>query len=270
VAELLSELTTALDAGDLSSAVRAGERAVAADPKSSEAHDLLGRAYGLKAKESKVLEQVRLAKKARAFFARAVELDPANAAALADLALYDMRAPSFLGGGKEKAHREAERVLELDSARGHELLGELAERKKDLALAESEYRSALEAEPRENRARRSLSDVLVRQKRFFGARQLWLERRETDPSDPTVEYELAGIALASGKDLDAAVEQLETCLSRLRGSGDEPHPADVHERLARIYQKLGRRQEASVELEAARRLASTRRDWRQGISASEK
>ena len=106
VAELLTELKAALDAGDLDSAVRAGEQAAAADPRSSEARDLLGRAYGLKARESKLLEQVRLAKRARASFARAVELDPANAAALADLAMYDMRAPAFLGGGKEKARRE--------------------------------------------------------------------------------------------------------------------------------------------------------------------
>jgi tetratricopeptide (TPR) repeat protein len=120
---------------------------VKADPSSSEAQDLLGRAYGLTAQKSSLLEQVRLAKAARACFARAVELDPGNVAALSDLARYDMRAPGVLGGGKKKSRATIDRVLALDAERGNVLLGELSEIEKKPADAEAAYRRALAACP---------------------------------------------------------------------------------------------------------------------------
>ncbi|HEY1434457.1 MAG TPA: tetratricopeptide repeat protein, partial [Thermoanaerobaculia bacterium] len=205
----LVELRAALDAGDLATAVRAGEKAVVADPKSSEAQDLLGRAYGLTARDSLLLEQMHLARKARACFAKAVELDPGNVAALSDLARYDMQAPALLGGGKKKAREVVDRVLALDPARGHVLLGELAERDKKWPEAEIEYRRAIAAAPGQARGRLALSDLLVRRKGYADARKIWTEAREADPSDTTADYELAGIALASGEDLPAAARDLE-------------------------------------------------------------
>src|SRR5262249_2072342 len=112
--ELLTRLRESLELGDLQQAVDLGERAVSEYPGSPIAHDLLGRAYGLKAQQAQLVEQVRLARRTRAFFAKAVELDPNNVAARADLATYDMRAPGFLGGGKEKARRQIEEVSKLD------------------------------------------------------------------------------------------------------------------------------------------------------------
>lgn len=166
-ADLVAQLEESLDRGDLDRAIQAGEKAVEVDPRNSVAHDLLGRAYGLKAKESQLLEQVHLARRARAFFERAVDLDPANVSARADLATYDMRAPALLGGGREKARRQAEEVVRRDAARGHELLGDLAEREKNPAAAEAEYRRAVEASPpRRLRARRAFSAFLVRKGRF--------------------------------------------------------------------------------------------------------
>jgi hypothetical protein len=50
--QLLGEVRAALEAGELEKAVRAGEKAIVAEPRSSEAQDLLGRAYGLTAKDS--------------------------------------------------------------------------------------------------------------------------------------------------------------------------------------------------------------------------
>jgi tetratricopeptide (TPR) repeat protein len=269
VGELLRELRASLDRGDLDAAVHSGEKAVAEDPRSSEAHDLLGRAYGLKARKAKLLEQVRLAKKARLFFARAVELDPGNAAALADLSTYDMRAPAFLGGGKEKARREAEELARIDPSRGHELLGELAERRKNYPLAEAEYHRAVEESARDVRARRGLSAFLVRHSRFAEARRLWMELKATNPSEPAAPYELAGIALASGQNLEPAVEELQASLALLPEGADDPAPADVHERLGQVYDRLGRSAQAASERMAARRLASAREDWRKEISKVE-
>jgi len=262
---LLVELRTAIESGELEKAVRAGEKAIALEPRSSEAMDLLGRAYGLTARDSQLLEQVHLAKKARDCFRRAVELDPSNTAALADLARYDMQAPALLGGGKKKARLAAERVLALDPVRGHVLLGELAEQEKNVDEAEAQFRRAMAADGGGLGGRRALSGFFVSRKRYAEARTLWTEARGVNLPGAVPGYELAGIALASGEGLAPALEDLEAALTRAEPGG-EPAPADVHERLARVYAKLGHRAEAIAELQAAVSLAPGRADWRRDLS----
>jgi Tfp pilus assembly protein PilF len=44
----------------------------------------------------------------------------------------------------------------------------------------------------------------------------------------------------------------------------------VHERLARVYQKLGNRPEAVAELQSALTLAPGRADWRKSLEALKK
>ena len=262
---LLVELRAAIESGELEKAVRAGEKAIALEPRSSEAMDLLGRAYGLTARDSQLLEQVRLAKKARDCFRRAVELDPSNAAALTDLARYDMQAPALLGGGRKKARQAAERVLALDPVRGHVLLGELAELEKNVDEAEAQFRRAMAADGAGLGGRRALSGFFVSRKRYAEARTLWTEARGVNLPGAVPGYELAGIALASGEGLAPALEDLETALTRAEPGG-EPSPADVHERLARVYAKLGHRTEAVAELQAAVVLAPGRADWRKDLA----
>ena len=266
---LLGQVRAALESGELEKAVRAGEQAVAAQPRNSEAQDLLGRAYGLTAKDSQLLEQMRLAKKARECFSRAVELDPSNAAALSDLARYDMRAPALLGGGKKKARAAAERVLALDPARGHVLLGELAEKEKNPDEAEAQFRRAMSAEPGGQRGRKALSDFFVSRKQFEDARALWVEAHGTSLPGALPGYELAGIALASGDGLGPALEDLESALARAEAA-ESPTRAQLHERLARVYEKLGHRAEAAAELQMALALAPGRADWRKALARLEK
>jgi tetratricopeptide (TPR) repeat protein len=266
---LLGELRAALESGELEKAVRAGEKAVAADPRNSEANDLLGRAYGLTAQNSQLLEQVRLAKKARECFARAVELDASNAAALSDLARYDMRAPALLGGGKKKARAAAERVLALDPARGHVLLGELAERQKDPPQAEAQFRLAMAVDAGSQRGRKALSDFLAARRRYPEARALWVSAPGTDLPVALAGYELAGIALDSGEGLPAALEDLESALMQAV-PGESPTRAELHERLARVYERLGHRAEAAGELQTALALAPGRADWRKALARLEK
>jgi tetratricopeptide (TPR) repeat protein len=265
----LASVRAALDAGDLPRAVQLGEEAVAAEPASSEARDLLGRAYGLTARDASLLQQMHLARKARACFARAVELDPTNVAALSDLARYDLKAPGVLGGGKKKAKEVIDRVLALDPERGHILLGELALQQRHPSDAEAEFRKAVSAAANGERGRRALSDFLVSQKRYGEARGVWIEARELAPSQTTSEYELAGIALASGEELDEAARRLEAVGSTPAGA-EGPTAAEIHERLADLYERLGRHRAAAVELEAALTLEPERSDWRRRLEKLEK
>src|SRR5271155_4348272 len=84
-------------------ATEALEKALAANPGSSECALWLGRAYGRRAETSNPISAPGQASKARQYFEKAVQLDPRNLDALADLFDYYLEAPGFLGGGVDKA-----------------------------------------------------------------------------------------------------------------------------------------------------------------------
>ena len=164
----------------------------------------------------------------------------------------------------EKARRQAQEVLARDAARGHELLGELAEREKNPGAAEVEYRRAVEASPPGRlRARRAFSAFLVRKARFAEARRLWLDVVEAEPR--AARCELAGVALASGEDLEGAARELEVCLAECSGSSD-PSRGEMLEHLARLEERLGRSGRARAALEEALRLEPHQTEWRRALA----
>ena len=86
-----------------------------------------------------------LAKRARAEFEQAVQLDPRNAEALADLGEFYSSAPGVVGGGMDKAANVAAQLDRVDPARAHELRGAIARENNDLATAERELKAAVAA-----------------------------------------------------------------------------------------------------------------------------
>lgn len=101
-------------------AVRWLEQAVERDGGNAEYHLWLGRAYGHQAMRASVWRQFFLARKVKAHFEKAVELDPDNTAARLDLVEYYLKAPGFLGGSAEKARAQAEEIKRRDAERGRE------------------------------------------------------------------------------------------------------------------------------------------------------
>src|SRR5256885_11035755 len=97
-------------------AIKAGEKAVALKPDSSDYHMWLGRAYGSKAEHSGWFSGMQNAKKSRAGFEKSVELNSMNAEARTDLAEFYMEAPGILGGGKDKALAQADAMAALCAA----------------------------------------------------------------------------------------------------------------------------------------------------------
>lgn len=121
------------------------ERAVSINESDSYYHLWLGRAYGEKADRVSFLSAAGLAKKLRVEFERAVELDPKNWDARADLAEFYLEAPGIVGGGKDKSRAQADALASAQPAMSHYALGRLAEKDKDNALAEREYRAAIDS-----------------------------------------------------------------------------------------------------------------------------
>ena len=52
--------------------------------------------------------------------------------------------------------------------------------------------------------------------------------------------------------------------------GESPTRAELHERLARVYERLGQRAQAAGQLQTALALAPGRADWRKALARLEK
>lgn len=139
--QLLCRVFYAQDMAD--NAIKECELAVSDAPGDSSNQVWLGRAFGYKASHASPLIALSLAKKVHNAFERAVELDPANIDALDDLGEYYVAAPAIVGGGLDKAETLAAKMMPSFPARAHRLLALIAEKKKDLAAAENEFKAAV-------------------------------------------------------------------------------------------------------------------------------
>src|SRR5215468_693695 len=107
--QLLCRVYYAQDLSD--PAVRECEQATQDDPSNSDYQMWLGRAYGLKASQANMLSAFSVAKKVHVAFERAVQLNPANVAAMSALGEFYVSAPSIVGGGLDKAQALAAQML---------------------------------------------------------------------------------------------------------------------------------------------------------------
>jgi len=126
-------------------AIHECELAASSDPNDSDNQLWLGRAYGYKASHASPFSALGLAKKVHTAFERAVQLDPANIAAMDDLGEFYVAAPGMVGGGLDKAEALAAKIKSTYPAQSHRLLGLIAEKNKDLTTAEAEFKAAVEA-----------------------------------------------------------------------------------------------------------------------------
>ena len=116
---------------------RMPSRAVNLRSNDSQYHLWLGRAYGQKAAEiGNPLTAAGLARKAKNEFERAVELNPNNVSARADLSEYYVEAPAIMGGGLGKARKQASELQGLDPAAADWVLAIAAEKEKKYGDAE--------------------------------------------------------------------------------------------------------------------------------------
>jgi tetratricopeptide (TPR) repeat protein len=222
------------------------KRAVAREPGRSDFHDWLGRAYGIAAQRAAVVRQFGLAVKARQEFARAVELDPANADALEDLIEFQIQAPVFLGGSREQASRHAAELERRDPLRGRLARAEILLRQpaaapgpavpagaaaprgpEGLPAAERLLRAAAADFPGDPRPRLALADAYEQAGRLEQAADELEAVLRLDPDNADAHGALARVAAVSGRRLDRAEELLTRDLQRLPPE-DDAALADCH------------------------------------------
>lgn len=252
-ADRVAEIRAAIAREDSDGAIALAERLVASQPGSSTARIVLGRALGQKALRSSFFTQIGWGKKCKKAFEEAVALDPEDLDARFELARYLTVAPRIAGGGHDLARVQIAEIARRNAARGLAAEGSLKEHEKDLAGAEAAFRKAVAASPGDATVASALGNFLVRQKRLPEALAFWKARVEEYPADQLARYGLARVAIASGTDLAAAADALDTYLA-IPPRFDQPSWADARWRLGLVREKQGRKEDAIRELEEALRL----------------
>jgi tetratricopeptide (TPR) repeat protein len=179
--------------GDYKKATEALQKALALDPGNSQYAQWLGRSFGRRAETALPFSAPKYASKARAYFEKAVALDPRNAEALSDLFDYYLEAPGFLGGGYDKAEAIAQRIAELNPAEGHFAQSRLADERKQSDTAEEQLRRAIELAPRQVERVLELARYLAKLGRIQESEAALDQAEQLAPNSPKVAYARAQI-----------------------------------------------------------------------------
>jgi tetratricopeptide (TPR) repeat protein len=233
------------------------EKAATLDAGNSNDHMWLARALGEKADRASFLSAYSLAKRVRAEFETAVQLNDRNAEAQADLGEFYCDAPGVIGGGLDKAETVAAKLDRLDPARAHMLRSQMAEQRKDYDAAEREIKLAIAASPHPAAEWMDLAGFYRRRQRLpemesavrSGA---GIEEREKH-ADAAL-YNGAGVLLKANRQPALAAKMLEDYLAGTNKT--EEAPAFVAwARLARLRDQLGDAEAAKRDRAAAQALA---------------
>jgi tetratricopeptide (TPR) repeat protein len=180
------------------------QKAIAAAPANGEYKDWLGKTYGKRAETANPLLAPGLAVKARQSFERSIELDPRNSEALEDLFDYYLEAPSFLGGGYDKASDVAGKIAAIDPSEGHFVKAKLAQKRKEYADAESHFREAVGADPHAVGHQIGLAKFLANQGRTRESDEVLEAAQKEQPNSPKLWFARADILIRQNRDLAEA------------------------------------------------------------------
>jgi tetratricopeptide (TPR) repeat protein len=232
------------------------ERAVTLEPNNSRYHLWLGRVYGEKADKANFMTAAGLAKKVHIEFETAVQLNPNNVDARADLAEFYLEAPGIVGGGREKAEAQAQTLATLDPARAHWITARIAEKKKDPATAEKEYRAAIASSHGSASAWLHLAQFYKHVGRL-GEIDVAIHQAASAPLDQAdVLVDAAHLLLDTNQDLPEANLLLDRYVSS--ASTVEQAPAfKAHYLLGTVLERQGDKQAAARQYRAALTLAKS-------------
>lgn len=229
------------------------ERAVAADQASAAYHFQLGQAYGARAQHANVFKQAVLARKAKAEFDRAVELDPDLIDARVGLVTFYLLAPGILGGSTDKARAEAEEIRRRNPYRGGLAFAQIAGRVEDVAGASRELEALTRQYPDSTLPYVALASGYAERKLWPDAWGVADRFARALPDVPVGDYVVGRLAAESGEQLERGRTALTRYLQTTPRPGDPPL-ALAHWRLGAIYERQEKKDAARAEYEAALRL----------------
>jgi len=205
-----------LTRGNAEGAVAALEKATTLAPQSSNYQRMLGDAYGVSAQQAGMLGKISFARKCKAAYDKAVELDPKSIDARWSVMEYCRQAPSIAGGGMVAAYAQAEEIKKIDP----------------------------------NRGRVALATLYMSDKKAVEAFGLFDEALAVNPDDYTALYQLGRLSAMTGQRIDQGIANLRRCLTMEPPTGQPGH-APVNWRIGNLLEKKGDKAGAKAAYEAA-------------------
>jgi tetratricopeptide (TPR) repeat protein len=250
--------------GNWDAGISACEKAVALQGDNSGYHLWLARAYGEKADSSNFLVAAPLAKKVRTEFERAVQLSPDRIDARTDLAEFYLEAPAIVGGGEDKARAQADVLARLAPAKAHWVNGRIAEKQKDPARAESEYRAAIAVTQGDAESWLNLA-LFFRHVGRLDDMEAAVQHTSLAPlRQPDALVDGADTLIRGGRNFPLAIQLLQRYLDS--GGTVEAAPAfRAHYLLGSVFEKQGDKSAAAAHYRAALALAKNYARARAGL-----
>ncbi|WP_263373297.1 tetratricopeptide repeat protein [Granulicella aggregans] len=203
----------------LDSAIANSEKAVAADPRSAEAHAHLADAIGAKviASNASTFEKISLIHRFRKEVDKTLELDPNDVDALQDLAQFYWNAPGMVGGDKNKARQTADRLNAISPFRAAtaraDFLNDDANLPRRNAAVIAIWRTAVAARPDDYEARAALAAACLEDSAHFSDAETEAKRAiAIDPARVSAWSSLATLYAKTGRwaELDTSIKQART------------------------------------------------------------
>jgi Flp pilus assembly protein TadD len=208
--------------GDYGKAIEAFEKALALAPRSSELHRWLGSAYGRRAETASVFTAPGHARKSRQYFEQAVELDPNNREAVANLFEYYLQAPGIMGGGLDKAEIMIMHMAKLDMPASHHARAQLEKKRKHYDAAEEQLRRAAELAPYQPGRLVDLAQYLAERGQVKESDEKYAEAARLAPDSPQLLFSRAESYIHQKRNLNDARRLLERYLASPLTPDDPP------------------------------------------------
>jgi tetratricopeptide (TPR) repeat protein len=262
---LIDQGKAAMNRGDAEAAAEILEKAVAQTPNSSEAHLLLGDAYGTMAQKASIFSKPGLAKKAQAELEKAVQLDPNNLEARMGLVQFYSFAPGIMGGSDAKAAEQATEMKRRDPVWGHRAWAFIYNYQKKPDLAKKEYTDFVKEEPSSPKSHYWLGVYYMGQKNYKDALAAYESAIKVDPNYLPAVFQLGHIAALSESDYARGEQSLVKYITTYTPKGDEPSKARAYYWLGQIYEKQGKKAEAKQNYAASLKLSPTQKDVQEAL-----
>ena len=192
---------------DADNSVPALEKAAVLAPNNSIYQCYLGDAYGLSALKGGLFAKLGWANKCKAAYDKAVTLDPKNIRARVSVMEFCRQAPSFLGGGMDKAYEQAAEIQKLDPARG----------------------------------RKAYAGLYVSENKYAPAFALYEAALKEKPGDEDSLYNIGRLAVISGEQTDRGLGTLRELLTHPGNANDAPAQTAIGNLLEKKGDKAGAR-----------------------------
>jgi tetratricopeptide (TPR) repeat protein len=158
-----------------------------------------------------------------------------------------------VGGGHEKARAQAKIIGATDPAREHWVYARIAEKNRDTATAEREYRHMIDSSHGDSESWLNLALFYRHQKRFDDMERVLIKTSQAPISKPDVMVDVAQILLRTNRNPELAIHLLQRYLAT--GPVEEAPAFKAHYLLGMLLEKQGDKAAAAREYRASLSLA---------------